>query len=643
MLTTTSLSDIDKLVKQLSLESDRWMSLAIAIDLANEILKVLLPNNDQWQERLNRNSRKTGSLPQPLPLDTFKNQKQVRWFNSHPESASARSAFKLFNEQDCALESNFFWFSESATKQKIAAATDYSQNWEDSELTRKPQYKVGIDFFLTPEANSLLVVLSNHQKLRVLELQGSLSNTQKTIFKDKLDGAAAYTGIENGVQLEFEPQRTIHTTLWNALQLKEVNKKFYGYIAGHFKELVNALQAIGKTTDDSKQFSSRLLGRLLFIWFLRKMDIVNESVGYFETNELCSTDYYEQKLKILFFKTLNTEISDRTSGDLLTPYLNGGLFEAKDNDFANEVLNFPEDFFTRLYAHFDEFNFTTDESSADFELIAVDPEMLGQVFESLLASQIGEEETNERSNTGSFYTPREVVGYMVKETLRQYLYSKIDESAHKGIDELLDLSDSQWLNRKSTSNADVWGVNSKKVISQIKVALDEFKVLDPAAGSGAFPMGMLQQLLKTYERIETRFDPYKLKLSIIENNIFGIDLQPMAVEISRLRSWLSVIVDETDKNNIKPLPNLDFKFIAANSLIKLEEGQTDLFADPYLDVKLQDLRDKYFNARKSHTKKDYQNKYYRLTLGQGDMFEDERTRQLKSFDPFKNRSAAEFF
>ncbi len=110
----------------------------------------------------------------------------MRWFNSHPESASARSAFKLFNEQDCALESNFFWFSESATKQKIAAATDYSQNWEDSELTRKPQYKVGIDFFLTPEANSLLVVLSNHQKLRVLELQGSLSNTQKLFSRINL-------------------------------------------------------------------------------------------------------------------------------------------------------------------------------------------------------------------------------------------------------------------------------------------------------------------------------------------------------------------------------------------------------------------------------------------------------------------------
>ena len=644
MLTTTSLGKIDELVKRLSRDKDKWMSLAIALDLADEVLKIMLPSNDEWQSMLDRDSQNTGALPQPLPLDTFKNQKQVKWFNPHPESASARSAFKLFYAEDCALESNFFWFSESATKQKIAAATEYSQNWEDSELTRRPQYKVGIDFFLTPDANSLLIVLSNRQKLRVLELHGHLSNTQKLIFQDKLAGAAAYTGIENGVQLEFEPQRTIHTTLWNALQLKEVNKQFYGYIAEHFQELLDSMKENGKSVDDSKQFSSRLLGRLLFVWFLRKMDIINETIGYFDIGSLNSTDYYEQKLKPLFFETLNTEVSDRKSGDLVTPYLNGGLFEAKENDFAAETLKLPEGFFFRLYEHFDEFNFTTDESSADYELIAVDPEMLGQVFESLLASQTDDDETNERNNTGSFYTPREIVGYMVKETLRQYLYSKLDGSTHKGIDELLDLSDSQWLNRKSTSNADVWGVNSKRVISEIKVALDNFKVLDPAAGSGAFPMGMMQQLLKTYERIETRFDPYKLKLSIIENNIFGVDLQPMAIEIARLRAWLSVIVDETDKNNIKPLPNLDFKFIAANSLVKLDSGQEDLFTDdPDLDINLQDLRDKYFNARKPNTKKLYQEKYYELTLGQSNLFEDERTHQLKSFDPFKNRRTADFF
>ncbi|MFB5416652.1 Eco57I restriction-modification methylase domain-containing protein [Enterococcus avium] len=643
MLTTKRLSIIDDLVKKLSNEDDKWMSLAIAIDLADEVLKVILPDNNDWENQLNRDSSNTGKLPDPLSLDTFKNQKQVSWFNIHPESTSARSAFKLFYSEDCALESNFFWFSESATKQKIAAATEYSQNWEDSDLTRKPEYKVGIDFFLTPDTNSLMVVISNHQKLRVLELHGQLSNTQKLILKDKLNGAAAYTGIENGERLEFEPQRTIHTTLWNALQLKEVNKQFYGYVASHYAEVVTYLEKNGKKSDDAKQFSSRLLGRLLFIWFLRKMNVINESVGYFETDDLTATEYYDQRLKQLFFETLNTDVESRTSGDLLTPYLNGGLFEAKENDFVDETIEFPEGYFTRLYNHFDEFNFTTDESSADFELIAVDPEMLGQVFESLLASQTDNEDNNERNNTGSFYTPREIVGYMVKETLRQYLYSKIDETTHKGIDELLDLSDSQWLNRKSTSSADVWGVNSKKVISEIKIALDNFKVLDPAAGSGAFPMGMLQQLLKTYERIEKRFDPYKLKLSIIENNIFGVDIQPMAVEIARLRAWLSVIVDEKDSNNIQPLPNLDFKFIAANSLVKLEDGQTDLFADPELDIRLQELRNKYFNARSPKKKKEYQERYYKLTLGQGNVFEDERTIQLKSFDPFKNRSAAEFF
>ena len=643
MLTTTSLYDIDVLVKQLSQERNKWMSLAIAIDLADEVLKVLLPNNDEWQSQLNRNSHETGTLPQPLPLNTFKNQKQVKWFNSHPESASARSAFKLFDVSDCAIESNFFWFSESATKQRIAAATEFSQNWEDSELTRKPQYKVGIDFFLTPEADSLLIVLSNHQKLRVLELNGQLSNTQKLIFKDKLDGAAAYTGIENGIKLELEPQKTIHTTLWNALQLKEVNKQFYRYVSDHFNEVVNILESNGKKSADAKQFSSRLLGRLLFIWFLRKKEIINESLGYFDTDNLSATEYYDKKLKILFFQTLNTEVGDRKNSDIITPYLNGGLFEAKENDFANEFLEFPKDFFTRLFNHFSEFNFTTDESSSDYEIIAVDPEMLGQVFESLLASQTNDDGTNERNNTGSFYTPREIVGYMTKETLRQYLYTKLDKTTHGGIDELLDLSDSQWLDRKSTSNADVWGINSKKVISDIKVALDNFKVLDPACGSGAFPMGMLQQLLKTYERIETRFDPYKLKLSIIENNIFGIDLQPMAIEVSRLRAWLSVIVDEEDKSNIKPLPNLEFKFIAANSLISLKSGQTNIFVDSELDLKLQDLRYKYFNARKKSTKKDYQEKYYKITTGQISMFEDERSRQLKSFDPFKNRVAADFF
>ena len=644
MLSRNDLEKIDSLVQKLSKEKDKWQSLAIAVDLADEIMKGILPNNPEWQEQLNRNVIETGNLPDPLPVNTFSTQKQTTWFNEHPTASSARIALRHFYAKDCALESKFYWFSESVTKQKISASTEFSKNWEDSELTRKPDYKVGIDFFLTNDAKSLLMVISNRSKLRVLELSEKLSNTQKHLFENNLSDAAAFTGIFGGVQQEFEPQRTIHTTLWNALQLKEVNKKFFNVIATSFDELVNKLvNEGGKDHENAKQFSSRLLGRLLFTWFLRKMDIVNENEEYFNTNGLTSTEYYEQQLKLLFFKTLNTPINKRKHRDTITPYLNGGLFEPKENDYITEYLEFPEDYFFKIYEHFDGFNFTTDESSADYELIAVDPEMLGQVFESLLASQIRGNGTNERRETGSYYTPREVVEFMCRETLRRYLYNEINvPQFNQGIDELLDLSDSQFLAKKSTSQVDLWGVSSEKVIPKIKSALDSFTVLDPACGSGAYPMGMLQLLLKTYERIEKRFDPYKLKLSIIENSIFGVDIQPMAVEISRLRAWLSVLVDENDKNNIQPLPNLDFKFVCANTLISLDKG-TSKFADPKLDKKLANLRDMYFNARSPEKKKKYQDEYHELT--KINLFDsaDRRTQQLKTFDPFKNIYSAEFF
>lgn len=642
MLTTSRLKKIDDLVRKLSSEDDEWVSLAVAVDLADEIMLTLLPENSEWSAQLTRNVVHTGSLPNPLPRDIFKNQKQITWFREHPEVTSARSAFNLFYADDAAIESKFFWFSESATKQKISAATEYSPNWEDSDLTRLPKYKVGVDFFLSKDTNSLLMVISNRQRLRVLELSGHLSNTQKQIFKNNLNGAAAYSGFDNLDTSDLEPQRTIHESLWNALQLREVNKKFYQIVASHFEELVDKLHRDGKTLEDAKQFSSRLLGRLLFVWFLRKMDVINEQVGYFDVENQNADEYYETHIKVLFFKTLNTEIKNREHSDDITPYLNGGLFDAKENDFVNETLGFPDGYFMRLFSHFDEFNFTTDESSADFELIAVDPEMLGQVFESLLASQTDDDGGNQRKKTGAFYTPREVVAYMVKKVLREYLYSKVDKGFHDGIDTLLDSSDAQWLARKSTSKVDVWGVNSKIAISKIREALDNFKVLDPAVGSGAFPMGMLQLLLKTYERIDTRFDPYKLKLSIIENSIFGVDIQPMAIEIARLRAWLSVIVDEQDRTNIQPLPNLDFKFVSADSLRPLDNTVGFNSEDKNLDLKLAGLRDRYFNARSSNGKNAIQNEYYDLT-STSLLFEDSRTTQLKSFNPFTNRNAATFF
>ena len=634
---------IDKLVKQLSNEKNEWISLAIAIDLADEIMRGILPNQDRWTSMLEHDSQNTGNLPSPLPMDIFHNQKQRTWFREHPESNSARSAFQHFKQDDCVVESKLFWFSESATKQKISASTEFTANWEDSDLTRIPSNKIGIDFFLTSDANSLLIVLSNRKKIRVMELHDHLSNTQKQIFDNLFKTANGDDSkINNGQNLE--PQQTIHKKLWDALQLKEVNKQFYSIIAKFFEDLVETMENQGKNSEDTKQFSSRLLGRMLFIWFLRKMSIIYEDFGYFEIDGLSATEYYEKKIKLLFFSTLNTDISDRKHLDYITPYLNGGLFEPKENDFIGETINFPQDYFKNLFDRFNEFNFTTDESSADFEVIAVDPEMLGQVFENLLASQNEDTGQSARKLSGAFYTPRDIVAFICKESLREYLYNKVGNRVfNQGIDLLIDYSDAEFLARKSTSGADLWGINSKNITKTILEALDSYKVLDPACGSGAFPMGMIQLLVRTYERLLKSFDAYELKLSIIENNIFGVDIEPMAIEISRLRAWLSVIIDEPDKSKIQPLPNLDFKFVCANSLISLSQDDDNIFDDQDLDLKLSDIRQKYFNARVKSSKDNWQKKYYELTTGKIQLWESVRSEQLKSFDPFIVKKPASFF
>ena len=635
---------IDKLVKQLSNEKDEWISLAIAIDLADEIMRWILPNQDRWTSMLKHNSQNTGNLPSPLPMDVFHNQKQRTWFREHPESNSARSAFQHFKQDDCVVESKLFWFSENATKQKISASTEFTSNWEDSDLTRTPSNKIGIDFFLTSDANSLLIVLSNRKKLRVMELHDHLSNTQKQIFEHNLFNVVDYDDLKIKDDQGLEPQQTIHKTLWDALQLKEVNKQFYSIIAKFFDDLVKTIENQGKNSEDAKQFSSRLLGRMLFIWFLRKMNIIHEEFGYFDIDGLSATEYYDKKIKLLFFSTLNTDISDRKHLDYITPYLNGGLFEPKENDFIHETINFPQDYFKNLFDRFNEFNFTTDESSADFEVIAVDPEMLGQVFENLLATQNEDTGQSARKSSGAFYTPRDIVAFICKESLREYLYNKVGNRVfNQGIDLLIDYSDAEFLARKSTSGADLWGVNSKNITKTILEALDNYKVLDPACGSGAFPMGMIQLLVRTYERLLKSYDAYELKLSIIENNIFGVDIEPMAIEISRLRAWLSVIIDEPDKSNIKPLPNLDFKFVCANSLISLSKDDETLFDDHDLDVKLSDIRQKYFNARVKSSKENWQRKYYELTKGKIQLGESVRSEQLKSFDPFIVKRPASFF
>jgi hypothetical protein len=228
--------------------------------------------------------------------------------------------------------------------------------------------------------------------------------------------------------------------------------------------------------------------------------------------------------------------------------------------------------------------------------------MLGRVFESLLATQITATGEQARKAKGAYYTPREIVAYMCKESLRQYLYTGLNNrTLNGGIDSLLDKHDAEFETAHTNAKRDLWGnENSEKVSLDVIALLDKIKILDPACGSGAFPLGMVQLLEKVYERLEPRFDRYKTKLQVIQNNIYGVDIEPMAVEISRLRAWLSIVVDEEDSRNIKPLPNLDFKFVQGNSLLQIDSG--DLWNSVTLE-QLEKLKNMHFRTHVGEDKK----------------------------------------
>lgn len=554
-----------------------------------------------------------------------------RWFEAHPHFRGDRACFDL-TPKATSLEAKFFAL-QKRSKLFIAGSVSFTPNFEDRDYTRNdPNMKVGIDFFLTPEQDSMIVVLSNKGSLRLVELSGRLTNTQNDIF----------TLWHNVAQ--SEDRNILHATIWESFKLSSLNKKFYAGISDSFTSLTQHLQSSGVEEQLANQFANRLHGRLLFLWFLRKKSIINESKEYFTLGDQDDTAYYANTLSALFFNVLNNE--DHKDFDSVTPYLNGGLFDKEsDGEYWNKNRpSFPRGFFRALYDHFDSFNFTTDESTPEYEQIAIDPEMLGRIFESFLATLTTETGAQAKKANGAFYTPREIVSYMSRESLRQYLYTALDAGAtlKTSIDDLLDRPDSEWALAGTNSKRDAV---SKEDRERILEALRKVKVLDPAVGSGAFPMGVLHKILSVFERLEPNFDSYETKLSILRNNIYGVDIDPTAIDISRLRAWLSIIVDVKDVKKIKPLPNLDFKFVCANSLMGLEKGPQDsLTTDRNLKSELICIRDEYYATSNKKNKEKLQKKYIELTHShQNSLLDTEETRQLKSYRPFENGRSASFY
>lgn len=489
--------------------------------------------------------------------------------------------------------------------------------------------------------------------------------------------------------------------LINRFSVEVVNKQFYSEVATSFTELVGG-ERDGKTyekllnlhgsVDHNKyaEFGVRLIGRIVFCWFLREkrsennIPLVPDDMLALETIRE-KANYYHDALEPLFFELLNTSHKKRkacfnTDYYKLIPYLNGGLFsphiddrykfDSVNNCGLYGVVTIPNEWFIKFYNTLGQYNFTVDENTAyDIEL-SIDPEMLGRIFENLLAEINPETGENAKKSTGSFYTPRDIVDFMVDSSLCEYLKTKTGIDGMK-LNALISYS-------KDDDNLAVFNEAEKKKLID---ALYTVTVLDPACGSGAFPIGMLQKVVYVLQEIdptanlwfdkatenvgillkkefEKKFNAgslnYIRKLSVIQNSIFGIDIQPIAVEISRLRCFLSLIieekVDDTEENRgINPLPNLDFKFIIANSLITLDNTtQLSIFENQDHIKILKDIREEYFNAdseRRTELKLEFlqvQQDMLLNTIANYQKQASARYQQLSEWKPFENQATSWF-
>jgi len=258
-------------------------------------------------------------------------------------------------------------------------------------------------------------------------------------------------------------------------------------------------------------------------------------------------------LEPLFFKTLNEkrdgDIADSKLGEnIKIPYLNGGLF---DKDRIDELdIDFPYSYFKDLMEFFSQYNFTIDENDPDDSEVGIDPEMLGHIFENLL---------EDNKDKGAFYTPKEIVQYMCRQSVIQYL--KTHEPSEQYAEPIEQLINDGVVNPI---------LQTKSVATRFTQLLKEVKVCDPAIGSGAFPMGILYVLYHAIHHLHSHAEPHgnfdstQTKRDIIQNNIFGVDIEQGAVDIARLRFWLALVVDADEP---QPLPNLDYKITCGNSLL----------------------------------------------------------------------------
>ena len=520
------------------------------------------------------------------------------------------------------------------------------------------------------------------------------------------------------------------------LDTEELNKQFYRNLFAWFEWAVTEAKF---PTDENRTLKPeehviRLITRLLFIWFIKEKGLIAETLfNKAQIQDLLTEDdfdsgdsYYRAVLQNLFFATLNTEIDKRkfstvgyaTNRDFSRyrykyqmrdpdkllelfgkiPFINGGLFDCLDSWEATGEESYRIDCFSDNQYHklsipnrlffdaqqgliplLEHYKFTVEENTPIDQEVALDPELLGRVFEHLLATLNPETGKTVRKETGSYYTPRAIVDYMVEEALVTTLSQKCAPT--DGDTELWD-EQLRYLFDYAQMFDDANEFFDDRETDEIVKAISELKILDPAVGSGAFPMGVLYKLTLALRRLDpdnTRweelqkqiagerskkafnirnqterntelteisgtFERYRdsdfgRKLYLIQNSIFGVDIQPIASQIAKLRFFISLAIEqEPDRNaenfGIKPLPNLETRFVAANTLIGLDTSETEgLFQDDTVQQLLKEIdaiREKFFLANNRTQKRDLEKQEKKCREQLENELEQQRTEWIEN-------------
>ena len=365
--------------------------------------------------------------------------------------------------------------------------------------------------------------------------------------------------------------------LREAFSVDALSKEFFDEYHRHYDIIINELKGQGFEGATIHDYVKKMMGRIVFLHFLQKKRWLDDDPEFLKNLFFMQpfdrrADFLEKVLEPLFFGIFNTESNQREKlfadehwdKGLLKqweklPYLTPPLFERDEVD--NLKIKLPATLFEELFKFMASYNFTVDENDPDDAEVGVDPEMLGKIFESLL---------EDNKAKGAFYTPKEIVRYMCKESLIAYLATQIDKSQSER-KEQKEKSDSPARDKYIRAFVETHEMQPElePYRDALDTALREVKICDPAIGSGAFPMGLLNELWRCREAIEETASRVELKKEIIENNIYGVDIEKGAIDIARLRFWLSIVVDAEEP---EPLPNFDYKFMQGNSLIESFEG-----------------------------------------------------------------------